>query len=52
MASGMGRSREEIFDLDEAVRRILNEDDKTLGMSSGEESDLDRQLYDMEDDQR
>ena len=52
MASGRGRSREEFFDVEEAVRRIFNEEDKTLGIPSDEESDLDHELYDMDDDQR
>ena len=42
----------EVFDTAGALRRICDEDSDREGISSGEESDLDRQLYNMDEDWR
>ena len=52
MASGSGSSRERTYDVDEVLQRILNEENDNQGMPSDEESDLDRQLYDLDDNSR
>ena len=48
MASARKRSHAESFDAEEALRRILEEESDHEGIPSGEESDLDRELYDVE----
>ena len=45
MASGSRRTRERLFTPDEVREQILADESGSEGMSSGEESDLDRQLY-------
>ena len=52
MASGSRRRRERLFSTDEALQRILEDESGSEGMSSGEESDLDRQLYDLDENLR
>ena len=47
MASGSRRPRERLFTRDEAPQHIFEDESGSEGMSSGEESDLDRQLYDL-----
>ena len=44
MASGSRRTRERLFTRDEALQQIFEDESGSEGMSSGEESDLDRQL--------
>ena len=52
MAYCSRRLREQIFYLEETIQRVLNEEDDNLGMPSDKESDLDHQLYVMDDDWR
>ena len=52
MAYCSRRLREQIFYLEETIQHVLNEDDDNLGMPSDKESDLDHQLYVMDDDRR
>ena len=55
MASARKRPRTdttERFDAEEALRRFFELDSDAEGMSSGEESELDRQLYDMDQELR
>ena len=52
MASGSRSSRKKTFDLEETIQHVFNKKDDNLGMPSEKESDLDRQLYDMDDDRR
>ena len=55
MASARKRPRTdttERFDAEEALRRIIEMESDAEGMSSGEESELDRQLYDMDQELR
>ena len=40
------------FYLEETIQRVLNEEDDNRGMPSDKESDLDHQLYVMDDDRR
>ena len=54
--SEMASRRENLRGLDitveEFIRRVQDKETDTGGLSSHEESDLDQQLYDMEDDRR
>ena len=52
LASGSGSSREQNYTLDEVLQRVLDEEDDNQGMPSDEESDLDRQLYDLDNNSR
>ena len=52
MPSGSRSSRKQTFDLKETIQRVFNKEDDNLGMPSKKDSDLDHQLYDMDDDQR
>ena len=52
MASGRKRTRERFYTPDEALEEIFNTENDAEGMSSGEESDLDQQLYDLNGDER
>ena len=52
MASGSSRTRERLFTRDEALQRIFEDGNGSEGMSSGEESDFDRQLYDLDENLR
>ena len=52
MASGSGSSREQNYTLNEVLQRVLDEEDDNQGMPSDEESDLDRQLYDLDNNSR
>ena len=52
MASGSGSSPEQNYTLDEVLQRVLDEEDDNQGMPSDEESDLDRQLYDLDNNSR
>ena len=52
MASRRGASRCPSIPLDELIRRVQDEETDTGGLSSNEESDLDQQLYDMDNDRR
>ena len=52
MASGSRSSREQTFDIEKAVRRVLEEETDNGGMPSDEESDLDNQLYDLDNNWR
>ena len=52
MASGSGSSREQTYTLDEVLQRVLDEEDDNQGMPSDEESDLDRQLYDLDNNSK
>ena len=52
MAYCSRRLREQIFYLEETIQRVLNEEYDNLGMPSDKESDLDHQLYVMDDDRR
>ena len=52
MASGSGCSRWQTYTLDEVLQRVLDEEDDNQGMPSDEESDLDRQLYDLDNNSR
>ena len=52
MASGSGSSPEQNYTLDEVLQRVLDEEDDNQGMPSDEESDLDRQLYDLDKNSR
>ena len=45
-------SREQNYTLDEVLQRVLDEEDDNQGMPSDEESDLDRQLYDLDNNSR
>ena len=49
MASGSRRTRERLFTRDEALQRIFEDENSSEGMSSGEESDFDRQFYDLDE---
>ena len=52
MASRSRSSREQTFDSEKAVRRVLEEETDNRGMPSDEESDLDNQLYDLDNNWR
>ena len=52
MASGSKRTRERFYDAYEVIDQLFNADEDAEGISSGEESDLDRQLYDLNGDER
>ena len=52
MASSSRSSREQTFDIEKAVRRVLEEETDNGGMPSDEESDLDNQLYDLDNNWR
>ena len=52
MASGSRSSGKQTFDLKETIQRVFNKEDDNLGMPSEIESDLDYQLYDMDNDRR
>ena len=52
MASGSRRTRERLFTPDEVREQVLADESGSEGMSSGEESDLDRQLYDLDENLR
>lgn len=52
MASGSRSSGKQTFDLEETIQRVFNKEDDNLGMQGEKESDLDHQLYDMDDDRR
>ena len=52
MESGSGSSHEQTYNVDEVLQRILDEEDDNQGMPSDEESDLDRQLYDLDNNSR
>ena len=52
MAYGSGSSPEQNYTLDEVLQRVLDEEDDNQGMPSDEESDLDRQLYDLDNNSR
>ena len=52
MASSSRSSREQTFDIEKAVRRVLEEETGNGGMPSDEESDLDNQLYDLDNNWR
>ena len=51
MASGSG-SPEQNYTLNEVLQRVLDEEDDNQGMLSDEESDVDRQLYDLDNNSR
>jgi len=44
MASGSKRRRTEYFSVEQVLQLLEQDDDSDDGMTSGEESDLDRQL--------
>ena len=52
MASSSGTSRGRSISLEEAIRIIQREEIDTAGLASDEESDLDQQLYDMDENRR
>ena len=52
MASGGGTSRGRSCTLEETIDICLREETNAEGLSSSEESDLDHQLYDMDENQR
>ena len=52
MASGSRRTRERTFSPEEVLLQILDDETDAEGMSSGEESDLDRQLCDLDENLR
>ena len=52
MASRRGASRCPSISMDELIRRVQEEETDTEGLAIDEESDLDQQLYDMDDDRR
>ena len=52
MASRRRASRGESISVDEFIRRVQEEETDPGGLSSDEESDLDQQLYDMDEDRR
>ena len=52
MASRRGASRCQSISLEELIRRVQDEETDTGGLSIDEESDLDQQLYDMDEDRR
>ena len=52
MASRRRASRCPSIPLDEVIKRVQDEEIDTGGLSSNEESDLDQQLYDMDNDRR
>ena len=52
MASGGKRTRERLFTPEEALQQTFEDESGSEGMSSGEESDLDRQLYDLDENLR
>ena len=52
MASSSGSSRRQTYTLDKVLQRVLDEEDDNQGTPSDEESDLDRQLYDMDNNSR
>lgn len=52
MASSSGTSRGQSIPLEQAIRIIQTQESDTGGLSSDEESDLDQQLYDMDENRR
>ena len=52
MASRRGTSRCPSIPLEEVIRRVQDEETDTGGLLSDEESDVDQQLYDMDEDRR
>ena len=52
MASRSGRSRGRSIPLEEVTRMIEKQETDAGGLSSDEESDLDQQLYDIDEDRR
>ena len=52
LASSSRSSREEYFELDEVIRRVLEDENDNEGMPNDEESDLDNQLYDPDNNLR
>ena len=52
MASNSGSSRGRFLTQEEIIRMIQDEETDTGGLSSDEESELDQQLYDMDEDRR
>ena len=51
-AKSASRNRTQIFSIEEALNRVLNEDSDHEGMSSSEESELDRELENESDEWR
>ena len=51
-AKSAKRDRSQTIDIEEVLNRILNEDTDPEGMSSSEESDLDRELENESDEWR
>ena len=52
MASRRGVSRCPSITMEEFIRRVQDEETDGEGLPSDEESDLDQQLYDMDEDRR
>ena len=52
MASRSGSSRGRFITQEEIIRMIEEDETDTGGLSSDEESELDQQLYDMDEDRR
>ena len=52
MASRSGSSRGRSIPFEEVIRMIESQETDAGGLSSDEESDLDQQLYDMDEDRR
>ena len=52
MASSSGTSRGRSILIEEAIRIIQSQERDTGGLLSDEESDLDQQLYDMDENRR
>ena len=52
MASSSRTSRVEIVPYEEALRRILDDENDTGGMTVDEESNLDHELYDLDGNYR
>ena len=52
MASRRGASRCESITLEEFVRRVQDDENDCEGLESDEESEIDQQLYDMDEDRR
>ena len=52
MASRSGSSRGRSVPIEEAIRIIQDQESDTGGLLSDEESDLDQQLYDMDENRR
>ena len=52
MASSRRNSRGRSISLEEAIRIIESQESGTEGLTSDEESDLDQQLYDMDENLR